>query len=80
MADRDIPAPLERDLVTSGARVSASGEMAMERPTSSERLEIRSYPLPMGGARLGDGRHISYRNGPHRDRRLAEVERRRRVA
>jgi len=26
------------------------------------------------------GRHISYRNGPHRDRRLAEAERRRRVA
>lgn len=25
-------------------------------------------------------RHISYRNGPHRDRRLAEAERRRRVA
>ena len=25
-------------------------------------------------------RHISYRNGPHRDRRLAAVERRRRVA
>ena len=25
-------------------------------------------------------RHISYRNGPHRDRRLAELERRRRVA
>jgi hypothetical protein len=24
--------------------------------------------------------HISYRNGPHRDRRLAEVERRKRVA
>lgn len=25
-------------------------------------------------------RHISYRNGPHRDRRLAEAERRKRVA
>lgn len=29
---------------------------------------------------LAMARHISYRNGPHRDRRLAEAERRRRVA
>jgi len=31
----------------------------------------------LGGAMA---RHISYRNGPHRDRRLVEAERRKRVA
>jgi hypothetical protein len=29
---------------------------------------------------LAMARHISYRNGPHRDRRLADLERRKRVA